>query len=195
MSLEAIILLVSGLVAGAVGGWYFSRHQAAVRERERIEALEQALAESHQGMERYRTEVARHFETTASLFTDVSSAYRQLHRHLAEGYETLTGSPSGKLLPEGGDSGPGSRLTRRIPLAVPPIAYASDTPLDETAGSDEDELDEAARRELDALDREEDGLPETLVPAEMELDEVLPEQTLPDLEDAGETPAEKKPDQ
>lgn len=171
MTTTAIILFLLGLVAGGAAGWFFSRRQAATHEKARVAALELTLADCRREMEQYRADVSRHFETTAGLFTDVTTAYRELHHHLADGYEKLTGAPKGKMLLEG-ESGAGLRAGRMAATAAiaGPLAYGADTPLDETAG-DEGDLDEAARRELDFDASGDEGLPETVGRVEPDEDE------------------------
>ena len=152
MTITGILTGILALMIGGVAGWLSARHHTELRYRERIEALELALADCRREMAQYRTEVSRHFEQTAGLFTNVTVAYRELHHHLANGYEKLTGAPKRNMLLEAGD-GRGWRNGHAVGTPIDVIAYGADTPLMETAGEDDD-LDEAARHELDLADDE-----------------------------------------
>lgn len=158
----ALLFFVVGAAAGVICGWYLANNRINAREVE----LEKELSESRAEMERYRGEVVRHFETTAAIFSEVSSAYRHLHHHLIEGYESLTGSPAGRLLPDAGTAviadiarpAPGS--TESPPAGDEKSAAGEER--DET-DSGYAELDEEARSELDrqGVDIEE-ALPELM---------------------------------
>lgn len=94
----AAIIIAIALTAAAVIGYYVGRHTAPGKRQ--VDSLQEELEQSRRQMADYRQSVDRHFEKTATLFTNMAGSYRDLYDHLRESYGTLTDTPGRPLLPE-----------------------------------------------------------------------------------------------
>lgn len=99
MSATAAALIIAiALTAAAVIGFYVGRHTAPGKRQ--VDSLQEELEQNRRQMADYRQSVNRHFEKTATLFTNMAGSYRDLYDHLRESYGTLTDTPGRPLLPE-----------------------------------------------------------------------------------------------
>ena len=98
MSLLNLFLFLLTLIAVGIAAFFAGRTSAA--DTERMKALEEELQQSRETLQHYRDEVNQHFDQTAGLFSNLTSSYRDLYVHLADGYEKLTNVSAQKLLPE-----------------------------------------------------------------------------------------------
>jgi len=85
MALLATLIVI--LVAGALAGYFIGRRYAPSREK--IEALETELTETHTKLTTYQDSVTEHFHKTAGLFADLTRKYQDVYSHLAEGAHEL----------------------------------------------------------------------------------------------------------
>ncbi len=83
-----IILFAFGMGAGFLVGFLF-----LPRDSQRVQALENELAETREALEAYRGRVNEHFQQTAEVFEDMTERYRALYRHLATSAAELCPEP------------------------------------------------------------------------------------------------------
>ncbi|MDN3518633.1 DUF1043 family protein [Aquisalimonas lutea] len=93
--MTTIVWIIVVLVCLA-GGIWLGRYTAPGVERSR--ALEKERDEAQAELQRYREDVRNHFEKTAHLFNQVTTGYRQLYEHLAEGSERLGTGENARML-------------------------------------------------------------------------------------------------
>ena len=93
--MTTIVWIIVVLICLA-GGIWLGRYTAPGVEKAR--SMEQERDEAHAELQRYREDVRTHFEKTAHLFNQVTSGYRSLYEHLAEGSERLGTGPSAGML-------------------------------------------------------------------------------------------------
>ena len=117
--MTTIVWIIVVLVCLA-GGIWLGRYTAPGVEKAR--SMEQERDEAHAELQRYREDVRTHFEKTAHLFNEVTSGYRNLYEHLAEGSERLGTGPSAGML----ESKPEDR-TLQGPEQAPAQASAQET--------------------------------------------------------------------
>lgn len=122
-----IITLVA-LAIGALIGYLLGRAGGgSSREQELVDELDSARSE----LERYRTQVGRHFEETAALVNGLSEQYRKVHQHLASSAESLCpGLPASLALQH---------------EALPTASQAIPTVTDALDNSEQEELPEPPR--------------------------------------------------
>lgn len=93
--MTTIVWIIVVLICLA-GGIWLGRYTAPGVEKAR--ALEQERDEARAELQRYREDVRNHFEKTAHLFNQVTTGYRQLYEHLAEGSERLGTGENARML-------------------------------------------------------------------------------------------------
>jgi len=76
--ITGLLCLLSGAAIGAVVLYVF-RTQILGRD------LEQRLHEAESSLQGYQRDVAEHFSQTSQLVNNLTSAYREVHEHLADG--------------------------------------------------------------------------------------------------------------
>lgn len=93
--MTTIVWIIVVLICLA-GGIWLGRYTAPGVEKART--LEQERDEAQAELQRYREDVRNHFEKTAHLFNQVTTGYRQLYEHLAEGSERLGTGENARML-------------------------------------------------------------------------------------------------
>lgn len=95
--MEQTSVWIIGIVALAIGGligFLLGRSGSDASERQ---ALNRQLDEARADLGNYKQEVTEHFEKTAELVNQLTTAYRDVHQHLAQGAQTLGASESATL--------------------------------------------------------------------------------------------------
>lgn len=90
------ILTIAGFVGAGLLGFWFGRQQG---DAGRVLELESEVENQRRKLESYRSQVNRHFEKTATLFTGMAHSYRELYEHLVDSYDRLGNGPSSRFLP------------------------------------------------------------------------------------------------
>lgn len=90
------MLTVLGFVGAGLLGFWFGRQQG---DAGRVRDLEKELDNQQRKINNYRSQVNRHFEKTATLFTGMAHSYRELYDHLVDSYDRLGDGPSNRFLP------------------------------------------------------------------------------------------------
>lgn len=88
----AWLLAISAVIIAALIGFFIGRQFGAGRSR--IDELEAELSRKKDEADRYRDEVAAHFDQSATLFVSMAGSYKALFEHLSAGYETLAPASS-----------------------------------------------------------------------------------------------------
>ncbi|AVR90004.1 YhcB family protein [Thauera aromatica] len=94
----AWLLAISAVIVAALIGFFVGRRFGAGKAR--IDELEAELGRQQDEVDRYRAEVAAHFDQTATLFVSMADSYRALSEHLSAGYEKLSSAPSHAPFPQ-----------------------------------------------------------------------------------------------
>lgn len=135
-------LLVVCLLTAAVGllaGFLLSQRKGSSGKAQR--QLESHLTELQQQQQTYQTEVTEHFEETAKLLDQLTSSYRDVHNHLAQGAHLLAEESVGEslqMLPEIESK----KETLEPSTITPPLDYApKSTPYDKGMLNEEFGLD------------------------------------------------------
>lgn len=123
----AILAALIGLIVGVAIFRSMGSSSSKVRE------LEQKLEREQEKGLQYKSDVTQHFSETASLLTDLTLKYKDIHDHLANGADQLCRDEQGKLLLE--DSPAKLRIEEQsstIPeeeeeIFSPPLDYAPKT--------------------------------------------------------------------
>lgn len=82
-----LISFAFGLASG-IAGFYL-----VTGNRQRIKELESQLASAQQQFDSYREQVGQHFLKTSDLVQKMTSSYRDVYEHLANGSQTLCQEP------------------------------------------------------------------------------------------------------
>lgn len=90
------ILTIAGFIGAGLLGFWFGRQQG---DAGRVLELESEVENQRRKLESYRSQVNRHFEKTATLFTGMAHSYRELYEHLVDSYDRLGNGPSSRFLP------------------------------------------------------------------------------------------------
>jgi len=91
----AILAALAGLVIGIV------LHRSVGTSAGKLRDLEKKLAREKESNQQYKSNVTRHFSETASLLTDLTLKYKDIHDHLASGADQLCRDAQGRsLLPD-----------------------------------------------------------------------------------------------
>ena len=117
--LAIIVALLIGLGVGALISRRLSPDTKRQRELERN--LERALEQQRD----YQLEVSEHFADTGKLLGTLAQSYRNVHNHLAEGADRLTGAEQGPQLTPLPDFSVDNTSTAAVAEASqPPLDYA-----------------------------------------------------------------------
>jgi uncharacterized membrane-anchored protein YhcB (DUF1043 family) len=82
-----IVLYILGILVALGAGYYFGQNfSAKAKEKNRLES---ELNDKRQELEELHNRVNNHFETTATLFNQVSDSYQQLYDHMAKSSSQL----------------------------------------------------------------------------------------------------------
>jgi uncharacterized membrane-anchored protein YhcB (DUF1043 family) len=71
-------------------------------DKRRIKELEGELVDARKDLEAYRSKVNSHFKKTSELFTQLTSSYKAVYLHLAEGSQELCTTDAALLNPSNG---------------------------------------------------------------------------------------------
>ncbi|MFW2131651.1 YhcB family protein, partial [Ectothiorhodospira haloalkaliphila] len=96
ITLGGNVLTVAGFVGAGLLGFWFGRQQG---DAGRVLELQSEVENQRRKLESYRSQVNRHFEKTATLFTGMARSYRDLYEHLVDSYDRLGEGPSQQFLP------------------------------------------------------------------------------------------------
>ena len=96
-----IFIIVVGLIIFAGMGIFIGTRISS--DKRRIRELEDELAETKKELELYRSKVNNHFKKTSELFTQMTSSYRAIYMHLAEGSQELCTTDAALLKPANGE--------------------------------------------------------------------------------------------
>jgi len=92
-----ILIIIVGLIIFAGMGIFIGTRISS--DKRRIRELEDELAVAKKEMEAYRGKVNSHFKKTSELFTQMTSSYRAIYLHLAEGSQDLCTTDAALLKP------------------------------------------------------------------------------------------------
>ena len=96
-----ILIIIVALIAFAVLGIYIGTLISS--DKRRIRELEGELSETRKELEGYRSKVNNHFKKTSELFTQMTSTYKAVYMHLAEGSQELCTTDAALLNPSNGE--------------------------------------------------------------------------------------------
>ena len=92
-----ILIIIVALIVFAVLGVYIGTYISS--DKKRIRELEKELADTREELEGYRLKVNNHFKKTSQLFTELTSNYKAVYLHLAEGSHELCTTDAALLNP------------------------------------------------------------------------------------------------
>ena len=92
-----ILIIIVALIVFAVLGIYIGTRISS--DKKRIRELEGELADTQKELEGYRLKVNDHFKKTSELFTEMTSTYKAVYLHLAEGSHELCTNDAALLNP------------------------------------------------------------------------------------------------
>jgi uncharacterized membrane-anchored protein YhcB (DUF1043 family) len=102
VNMELILLIIIvALVVFAVLGIYIGTRISS--DKKRIRELEAELSDTKKELEGYRSKVNNHFKKTSELFTQMTSTYKAVYLHLAEGSHELCTTDAALLNPSNGE--------------------------------------------------------------------------------------------
>ena len=102
VSMELILLIIIvALIVFAVLGIYIGTRISS--DKKRIRELEAELSDTTKELEGYRSKVNNHFKKTSELFTQMTSTYKAVYLHLAEGSHELCTTDAALLNPPNGE--------------------------------------------------------------------------------------------
>jgi uncharacterized membrane-anchored protein YhcB (DUF1043 family) len=102
VNMELILLIIIvALVVFAVLGIYIGTRISS--DKKRIRELEAELSDTTKELEGYRSKVNNHFKKTSELFTQMTSTYKAVYLHLAEGSHELCTTDAALLNPSNGE--------------------------------------------------------------------------------------------
>ena len=102
VSMELILLIIIvALVVFALLGIYIGTRISS--DKKRIRELETELSDTKKELEGYRSKVNNHFKRTSELFTQMTSTYKAVYLHLAEGSHELCTTDAALLNPSNGE--------------------------------------------------------------------------------------------
>jgi uncharacterized membrane-anchored protein YhcB (DUF1043 family) len=90
---EMIFIALAGAFVGLLIGFFTGRHMAPSSQK--IRDLEQRLEETTTAKERFEQRVNEHFVVTADKLDKLTSEYRDVYQHVAEGAAALCTGTSG----------------------------------------------------------------------------------------------------
>lgn len=166
----AILAALAGLVIGIV------LHRSVGSSAGRLRDLEKKLAREKENNQQYKSSVTQHFTETATLLTDLTLKYKDIHDHLANGADQLCRDAQGRsLLP---DSPVKLRIEER-PDEQPTEEASVKPPLDYAPRQDTDSSGQLAEDfGLDKIRLEED-LASNPVPGAFSASENVPHESSP----------------
>jgi uncharacterized membrane-anchored protein YhcB (DUF1043 family) len=116
-----ITLSLATLIIGFIVGTIIGLRKSPAKK---AEELEQHLSEMQQQQENYQHEVTEHFTQTAELLDKLTNSYRDVHNHLAQGAQALTGE-SNNLQAIDSNQNETDQLTHsQNEFIAPPLDYA-----------------------------------------------------------------------
>ncbi|MEE4244921.1 MAG: DUF1043 family protein [Kangiellaceae bacterium] len=89
--------LIGLILAGAAAAIAYNLGKQNGPSQQKIDELEQLVLEKDAELQRYRSKVSDHFETTANLFSKVSADYQALYQHMADSSQSLIGAQPFKV--------------------------------------------------------------------------------------------------
>lgn len=92
-----IFIIVVGLIVFAGMGIFIGTRISS--DKRRIKELEGELVDARKDLEAYRSKVNSHFKKTSELFTQMTSSYKAVYLHLAEGSQELCTTDAALLNP------------------------------------------------------------------------------------------------
>jgi uncharacterized membrane-anchored protein YhcB (DUF1043 family) len=102
VNMELILLIIIvALIVFAVLGIYIGTRISS--DKKRIRELEAELSDTKKELEGYRSKVNNHFKKTSELFTQMTSTYKAVYLHLAEGSHELCTTDAALLNPSNGE--------------------------------------------------------------------------------------------
>ena len=122
-----VLAFALGLGIGFLLTWQFAPRS------DRIHELEKELASARAELVAYRDKVSQHFQTSATLFEEMTERYRAVYQHVASSAQTLCGEQPPALQLDLGES---ARLIHTAQATVE-TTPAPDTTTN-TLGDDED---------------------------------------------------------
>lgn len=123
-----LLMFALGIGVGFVLTWRIAPRGDRVRE------LEQELATARAELSAYRDKVNQHFQTTATLFEDMTERYRAVYQHMASSAQTLCAEQPPALQLDLNESARLSRTSRAAEESKPTAAVSVPT----ASGDDED---------------------------------------------------------
>ena len=90
------IYIVLGIIVALVLGYWYGRQQG---DAGRVRELEAELESQRSKAMAYRSQVDRHFQSSAELFTKMAYSYRDMYEHVVKGYDQLGAGPQNRALP------------------------------------------------------------------------------------------------
>ncbi|MDH3329210.1 MAG: YhcB family protein [Desulfobulbaceae bacterium] len=96
-----ILIIVVGLIVFAGMGIFIGTRISS--DKRRIKELEGELVDARKDLEVYRSKVNSHFKKTSELFTQMTSSYKAVYLHLAEGSQELCTTDAALLNPSNGE--------------------------------------------------------------------------------------------
>lgn len=90
------IYIVLGVIVALVLGYWYGRQQG---DAGRVRELEAELENQRSKSMAYRSQVDRHFQSSAELFTKMAYSYRDMYEHVVKGYDQLGAGPQNRALP------------------------------------------------------------------------------------------------
>lgn len=120
--LTTIVIAASiAALGGLIVGWLIARQKDD--DHHQAEQLEEQINELKEQNNRYQEDVTSHFAKTAALLNDLTSNYREVHNHLAEGAQQLASNDQDLLRKLAGPSSQNQEkeIAERI---TPPLDYA-----------------------------------------------------------------------
>lgn len=82
-----ILIIIVGLIVFAGLGIFVGTRISS--DKRRIRELEEDLSRTKKELEQYRSKVNNHFQKTSELFSKMTSTYKAVYMHLAEGSQEL----------------------------------------------------------------------------------------------------------
>ena len=134
----AILAALAGLALG------IAIYRLVGSSASKVRDLEKKLAHEQENNQQYKSSVTQHFSETASLLTDLTLKYKDIHDHLASGADQLCRDEQGRLLLS--DSPAKLRIEEHTETSpqvdddtvVPPLDYAPKTDSDPSGQLAED---------------------------------------------------------
>lgn len=124
-----IVGAAAGLIVGAGLGLLLGQRTSAAAQKHR--EVERKLDQLLQDKKAYEDEVVEHFSQTAQLLNQLTTSYRNVHNHLANGAESLCLGKGPVALDQIGRSTDPSEIPQHLANIQPPLDYAPKSSPDE----------------------------------------------------------------